>query len=624
MRRPTRSSAWLKRPTLRLIEGVAEPVDEPAAGADLEQLTAAMQLIPNDGAPDWHHWSAVGMAVWAATGGSDAGRALWLAWSAKNPCDGEKYTAAGRWDGFSASPPTSTGINKLISLATAAIRAPAGGSLGNGTGNGAGNGARPPALVPGAAGGIPDDDNAVEDPDAPPPERPVRFSDSALAFLFTDLHGDALRYVPDWGSWWVVRGGMVGEGPHCRGVRPRRRAICAREGNIALDTLPKRGASVAAALNSAATVAAIERLVRRHAPHVRESVEFDADLAAIHARGQAISLGAQITARPATAADCFTRSLSVPPAEGDCPLWRRFLHRIMAGDQAKIDYLQRLSGYCLTGEISEHALIFLYGSGANGKTTFANVLLEIFGDGRTGYAAMAPMTTFTAQKFDQHTTELAMLQGKRLVVATETEEGRAWATARIKQLTGGDKVSARFMRQDFFEFTPQFQLLILGNHKPALRVTDEAMRRRLHLLPFLVTIPAAERDQTLPVKLRAEYPQILAWMLRGCALWRVTGLNPPASVVAATDEYFEDEDTFAQWLAECCVFDPQSSTTLQDLFASWQSWAEANGEYVGNRRQLAQRLDGRPGLARARTPDAGSRLLAWHGLRVRKGAEGTR
>ena len=138
------------------------------------------------------------------------------------------------------------------------------------------------------------------------------------------------------------------------------------------------------------------------------------------------------------------------------------------------------------------------------------------------------------------------------MTAIETEEGRRWAESRIKALTGGDPIAARFMRQDFFEFTPQFKLIIAGNHKPGLRSVDEAIRRRFNLIPFTVTIPPEERDDTLGEKLQAELPGILAWMIEGCTIWQKQGLNPPRVVTDATAAYLESEDAIAAWIEDCC------------------------------------------------------------------------
>src|SRR5262249_48930717 len=162
---------------------------------------------------------------------------------------------------------------------------------------------------------------------------------------------------------------------------------------------------------------------------------------------------------------------------------------------------------------------------------------------------------------------LAGLHGARLVTATETEEGRQWAESKIKVLTGGDKIAARFMRQDYFEFTPQFKLIIAGNHKPGLRSADEAMRRRFHLIPFAVTIRESDGDTELPNKLKAELPGILAWMIQGCLDWQENGLRPPSVVTDATAAYLEAEDAIAAWMDDCCQRDPQAWAQTSRLFA---------------------------------------------------------
>ena len=183
-------------------------------------------------------------------------------------------------------------------------------------------------------------------------------------------------------------------------------------------------------------------------------------------------------------------------------------------------------GYCLTGSIRDHALFFLYGTGGNGKGVLLNTCHDILGD----YSAIAAMETFTASKADRHPTDLAMLRGARAVIAQETEDGQRWAESRIKALTGGDAISARFMRQDFFTFKPAFKLLIAGNHKPSLRNVDEAVKRRFNLLPFTVTISKDERDPELAEKLKGEWPGILAWAIEGCLEWQRIGLCPPNAV----------------------------------------------------------------------------------------------
>jgi putative DNA primase/helicase len=209
------------------------------------------------------------------------------------------------------------------------------------------------------------------------------------------------------------------------------------------------------------------------------------------------------------------------------------------------------------------------------------------------YHRVAAIETFTVSNSDRHPTDLAGLRGARVVSASETEEGRRWAEAKIKQLTGGDRIAARFMRQDFFTYQPAFKLIIAGNHKPSLRSVDEAIRRRFHLVPFAVTIPEDERDLELTKKLKSEWPGILAWIIQGCLEWQKIGLRPPPAVREATDAYLESEDAIAAWLDEMCERDPNAWESSMAIFASWSAWAAAAGEYVGSQKQLTQKLEKR-------------------------------
>ena len=266
--------------------------------------------------------------------------------------------------------------------------------------------------------------------------------------------------------------------------------------------------------------------------------------------------------------------------------------------------MRQIAGYALTGDISEHALFFIYGPGGNGKSVFLNTINNILG----AYTATAAMDTFVASKGDRHPTDLAMLRGARLVSVSETEEGRAWAESRIKQLTGGDQVTARFMRQDFFTFTPQFKLLIVGNHKPVLKNVDDAARRRFNIIPF-VHKPATP-DKQLEEKLRAEYPAILRWMIEGCLDWQENGLVRPESVREATASYFDEQDLFGQWIEECCEVGTVHWATTTRLFDSWKSYAERNGEYAGDVRKFGPMLSKRGFLPERTKHSRGFRGIA--------------
>jgi putative DNA primase/helicase len=248
-----------------------------------------------------------------------------------------------------------------------------------------------------------------------------------------------------------------------------------------------------------------------------------------------------------------------------------------------------MCGYALTGETSEHALFFLYGTGANGKSVFLSTISGVMGD----YARTAPIDTFVETRLTSHPTELASLQGARLVTAVETEEGRRWNESRIKTLTGGDRISARYMRGDFFEFTPAFKLMIAGNHRPALRTVDEAMQRRFRMLPFTTTIPEHERDPKLADDLRKEWPGILQWAITGCVDWYASGLRTPSTVAEASKAYLQAEDTLQQWIDDRCELRPSAWTATALLFSDWQKFSESAGEFVGTQKRFTEKLGNR-------------------------------
>jgi len=403
------------------------------------------------------------------------------------------------------------------------------------------------------------------------------FSDDALALAFTYRHASELKYVATWGHWLQWDGARWRFEETLAAYDLAR--IIAREAAQACNNSKARKD-----IASAKTVAAIERLARADRRHAMRVDIWDADPWLLNTPGGIVDLRTG-KAGPSDPTKYITKITAVAPG-GDCPSWLAFLDQIMAGDKELIAYLQRVFGYSLTGSTSEHALFFCYGTGANGKGVLIGAVAGIMQD----YATTAPMETFTATNTDRHPTDLAGLRGARLVSSQETEEGRRWAEAKIKALTGGDRISARFMRQDFFEYNPQFKLLIAGNHKPGLRGVDEAIRRRLNLIPFTVTIPAAARDRQLPEKLQAEWPGILQWGIDGCLEWQRVGLAPPASVRQATDEYLAEEDALGLWIEERCAQDPAYAELKSELFADWRQWAETAGEYVGSQKRFTQAL----------------------------------
>jgi putative DNA primase/helicase len=433
-------------------------------------------------------------------------------------------------------------------------------------------------------------------PPAPKPEiadaRPPEYSDEALALRFSARHAAAARYVAAWGKWlfWI---GSRWRFDDTLGVFDLARKVCrVASAEITDPKLVKLARAVASA-QSVAAIIGLARADRRHAATVEQ---WDADPWLLNTPDGIVDLRTGNISQHDP--EYYMTKITAVTPKGECPLWQKFLREITNDNGDLQSFLQRVAGYSLTGLTKEHALFFLYGTGANGKGVFLNTLTTIL----AAYAVVAPMETFTATHSERHPTDLAGLCGARLVTSQETEEGRRWAESKIKAMTGGDPISARFMRQDFFTYTPVFKLVIAGNHKPGFRGVDEAIRRRFHLIPFTVTIPPSDRDKDLADKLRAEWPGILQWAIQGCLEWQRVGLAPPPVVREATEKYLTDEDAITQWMDECCCLDDAYAEGSTALFESWKTWAEKVGEYIGSQKRLTQALDKR-GLVRDRGPD---------------------
>ena len=403
-------------------------------------------------------------------------------------------------------------------------------------------------------------------------------TEDALALAFTRRYHRDWRYVATWGRW-LVWDGCRWRTEDTLAATDLIRSVCRHA------ALKAANPKVAAKLASASTVSGVERLARADRRHAATTEEWDADPWLLNTPGGVTDLRSG-RKRAHDRADRMTK-ITTATSGGDCPIWLQFLDEVTGGDKELQAYLQRMVGYALTGSTREHALFFLYGTGANGKSVFVNTLATILGD----YATNAPMDTFMETRTDRHPTDMAGLRGARFVAAIETEQGRRWAESKVKNLTGGDKIAARFMRQDFFEFFPQFKLFVAGNHKPAIRNIDEAMKRRLHLIPFTITVPPEKRDKHLQQKLLAERDGILAWAVQGCLEWqRIGRLDPPKQVLDATEEYFEAEDALGRWLEERCVIEANAKSLTAELFTDWKQWADSAGEFIGSQKRFSDLL----------------------------------
>ena len=277
-------------------------------------------------------------------------------------------------------------------------------------------------------------------------------------------------------------------------------------------------------------------------------------------------------------------------AHAPAPTWFSFLNFIFQNNYELIDFIQRLCGYVLTGDVSEQVLPIFYGIGANGKSTFVNAILNTLGP---DYAIKAPPDFLVRKKQDAHPTEIADLYGKRLIAAVETDEGRRLAESLVKELTGGDRIRARRMREDFWEFAPTHKVILAVNHRPEVRGTDYAIWRRIRLVPFNVIIPREKQDKRLPEKLRAELPGILAWCMRGCLDWQREGLGYPLDVEQATENYRSDQDLLGAFLLERCLTGPEYKVRAGEIYAAYKAYCEAAGEFVISQKRLGAQLSER-------------------------------
>jgi putative DNA primase/helicase len=404
-------------------------------------------------------------------------------------------------------------------------------------------------------------------------------SEEGLALSFAGKHQGNLRYVAE-SCRWMHWTGKQWEEEKTLLAFDMARAHCREATQKATDAKEK------AALCDAKTRANVLSLARTDRRLAATLDQWNSDDWLMNTPGGIIDLKTGQTI-PHDPRRYMTKMTTVAPG-GDAPKWRAFLDDVTAGDKELQAFLQRIAGYCLTGRTTEHALFFCHGKGGNGKGVFLNTITGIL----DAYHRPAPIETFTESKSDRHPTDLAGLVGARLVTASETEEGRPWAEAKIKQLTGGDPISARFMRGDFFDYMPKFKLFIVGNHKPQIRNVDDAMRRRFHLIPFTVTIPDEKKNPNLTEDLKAEWGGILQWMVEGCLEWQRVGLAAPASVKQATEDYMQAEDSLQTFLDDM-TDRGAGKEYLADLFGAWKRWAAFNNIPEGSNKKFLAKLEDR-------------------------------
>jgi P4 family phage/plasmid primase-like protien len=467
---------------------------------------------------------------------------------------------------------------------------------------------------------------AAASPVTPPsnqPDREVALTDTGNAERFTKMFSEKVRYVPEWAQFfvwderrWVEDSGTV------RGLEFTK--------NVARSFLLDAHACTDEYRRTAISKHALrsEQEPRRKAMLSLVKAEsalwlshemFDRDRLLLNVLNGTIDLRTG-KLKSHDRQDFITRVVPVAyDAAASCPRWEAFLREVLP-DEDTIAFIKRAVGYSLTGDVSAHCLFFLFGLGANGKSVFLRVLMALPGE----YAVQAPTSMLLAKRGETHPTEITTLHGRRVAVCQETPAGRGWAEEILKHVTGGDRITARRMREDFWEFDPTHKLWVSGNHKPAVRGMDEGIWRRLRLVPFQKVFPEGAQDRKLADKLLAELPGILAWAVQGCREWQRDGLGTSTMVKAATADYREESNRLGPFLVERCELRPGVVVTRAELYRSYTIWSQDQGEQRPmSEREFVDALRSQ-GVEECWPKNAsGRKCRGWRGIKLAGGAANT-
>lgn len=425
-------------------------------------------------------------------------------------------------------------------------------------------------------------------------------SDAGNARRFVIDHAQDVKYVAAWRRWFIWDGFRYREDATneilLRATRTMQSIIDEVKGMADADSQKKRLKHSIASQN-APRIHAMLDLAAAQPEIAARAEDFDADPDLLGVRNGVLNLRTGQLLADGERRLITKQVAAAYSEEATCPLFTRFLRTITADDADMLRFLRRAIGYSLTGRTSEQVLFMAIGTGANGKTTLIELLLDLLAD----YSARTPaeMMLLSNLQGAQIPNDIARLAGRRLVVATEIEQGRRLNESKVKEITGGDTLTARYMRGEWFDFRPLFKVMMAGNHLPRIHGADHGIWRRIRVINFGVTIPEAEQDRGLPEKLRDELPGILTWAVDGAQQWYSDGLQTPAAIVQAGEHYRSSEDIFGQFIAERCTVAAHSKEPLKDLTHAFNTWADANSERTTSSRNLGAWLEER-GYAKRR------------------------
>jgi len=440
-------------------------------------------------------------------------------------------------------------------------------------------------------------------------------TDDGNTLRFIDRHGELLRYCPPWKCWlvWDGQRWLKGaEGAVMRLARATARSIFAEASDADDEETQKAIAKWAVMSQNANRIQAMISLARSDERVEVAPDAFDADPWLLNVENGTLDLLAGELRRH-DPQDHITKLAPVPyePAAA-APTWDAFVERVLPAEEVRT-FVRRAAGYSATGDISEQCLFIHYGFGANGKSTFQEAVTAALGD----YALKTPTETLLVKRSGGIPNDVARLKGARYVTASETEDGRRLSESLVKELTGGDTISARFLHAEFFDFPPTHTLHLSTNHKPEIRGTDLAIWRRIRLVPWTVTIPPWDQDRELPKKLRGELPGILAWIVRGCAEWQSSGLDAPEEVRKATEAYRTEMDTLAAFIEDRCVVREGLVAPATRLYKRYQMWCDDAGEKPHTQRTFGVKLGERGFESTKITRGPYKDLKGWVGIGLR-------
>jgi putative DNA primase/helicase len=408
-----------------------------------------------------------------------------------------------------------------------------------------------------------------------------------------DQHGDCIRFLPDFNAWMYWDNGTWAL-DHLGRVNQLAKSVVR---GIYAEVTPGVNAETRAAIVKHARQSekknALDHMIDLASKEPNMSIHsafLDGNPWLFGVRNGVVDLKTGLL-RPVIPNDYITKQGNVAyDPEASCPLWEKFLLEIMGYNQALVDFLQRAVGYTLTGLTREQVVFVLHGAGANGKSTFLEIIETLLGD----YCKSVASETLMAQRGRTSSgpnEDIARLKGARLTATSETEEGQVLAEALVKRMTGEDTLVARFpYARHSFEFKALFKIWMVVNHKPIIKGDDHAIWRRILLIPFLQIFEGQAQDKSLKQKLMEELPGILNWAIQGCLRWQESGLCPPAEVTDATREYRDEMDLLAEWMEMDCVISPEREASVGELYSSYMEWCITNKVPQMNRKVSGQKL----------------------------------